>query len=212
MASTWCSQGRRRGASGAAQGLGNGRAGAGREPGVLWGDSGGSHTCSLTAPVCRGWGLPAPRCTHPGCWALAGFMGGMLLFGSSSLCLLSVACGRQGQVTRVTARRARPRAAAVGGLGTMLAQKGRVPKGWARKGAGTSLGEELEASLSASPSPLFPLHLCLPPPLPPALCRHLIIYIKLTFAEFTQGSVIVFFHRFCITNHENGILSSLTNF
>lgn len=51
-----------------------------------------------------------------------------------------------------------------------------------------------------------------PPPFPWPLCRHLIIYIKLTFAEFTQGSVIVFFPWFCITNHENGILSSLTNF
>lgn len=214
MASTWWLQGRQTGASGAAQGLGNGGAEAGRELGVLGGDTGGSHTCSRTVPVCRGRGLSAPGCTHPGFWAPAGFMGGALLFGSCSLCLLSVACGRQGQVT-VTARRGRPRAAevaALGGLGTVLAQKGRVPKGWAREGAGTSLGEEVEASLSASLSPsLFPLHLCLPP-LPPALCRHLIIYIKLTFAEFTQGSVIVFFHRFCITNHENGILSSLTNF
>lgn len=35
----------------------------------------------------------------------------------------------------------------------------------------------------------FPLRALPPRP----LCRHLIIYIKLTFAEFTQGSVIVFF-------------------
>lgn len=39
-----------------------------------------------------------------------------------------------------------------------------------------------------------------------------IIYIKLTFGEFTLGSVIVFFHQFCIANRENGILSTLTNF
>lgn len=40
----------------------------------------------------------------------------------------------------------------------------------------------------------------------------LIIYIKLTFGEFTLGSVIVFFRQFCIANRENGILSTLTNF
>ncbi len=40
----------------------------------------------------------------------------------------------------------------------------------------------------------------------------LIIYIKLTFGEFTLGSVIVFFCQFCIANRENGILSTLTNF
>lgn len=40
----------------------------------------------------------------------------------------------------------------------------------------------------------------------------LIIYIKLTFAEFTLGSVIVFFPQFCITNRENGISSTLTKF
>lgn len=40
----------------------------------------------------------------------------------------------------------------------------------------------------------------------------LIIYIKLTFGEFTLGSVIVFFLQFCIANRENGILSTLTNF
>lgn len=39
-----------------------------------------------------------------------------------------------------------------------------------------------------------------------------IIYIKLTFGEFTLGSVIVFFRQFCIANRENGILSTLTNF
>lgn len=40
----------------------------------------------------------------------------------------------------------------------------------------------------------------------------LIIYIKLTFGEFTLGSVIVFFRQFCIADRENGILSTLTNF
>lgn len=39
-----------------------------------------------------------------------------------------------------------------------------------------------------------------------------IIYIKLTFGEFTLGSVIVFFRQFRIANRENGILSTLTNF
>lgn len=101
---------------------------------------------------------------------------------------------------------------ALGGSGHCVGAEGSGPRMLGLGGAGMSLSEEVGASFSASLSPsLFPLHLCLPP-LPPALCRHLIIYIKLTFAEFTQGSVIVFFHWFCITNHENGILSSLTNF
>lgn len=139
----------------------------------------------------------------------------MPLFCSSSLCLPGAACGRQGQVTPAMSMRSQPRAVVCQpweALGTVLVQKDQVPECWAQGGAGMSLSEEVGASFSASLSPsLFPLHLCLPP-LPPALCRHLIIYIKLTFAEFTQGSVIVFFHWFCITNHENGILSSLTNF
>lgn len=64
MASTWCLQGRQTGVSGAAQGLGNGGAEAGRELGVLGGDTGGSHTCSRTAPVC-GVGVcqPLGACT-----------------------------------------------------------------------------------------------------------------------------------------------------
>lgn len=151
--------------------------------------------------------------------------GGMLLFCKNSLCWLLLfvglleagaghLCHNPGMV-----QRSQPRAMAVeamGDSGHRVGSERSGPKGLGPRRCshvtGWEAAEEVEASFSVSPSPsLFPLHLCLPP-LPPALCRHLIIYIKLTFAEFTQGSVIVFFHRFCITNHENGILSSLTNF
>lgn len=225
MASTWCSQGRWRRASRAAWGLGNRGADTGRQPGGLEGDTGGSCTCSFAATPCRGRGLTVPQCKLrvlgffriyvEACYCFARIL--------CAGCSLLLACWRQGQVTCVTTP-AWHEGPSPGQWrwqpweirGTVLAQKGQVLKGWDWEGAGSSLGERLLKKLK----PLFlslPLLLSFPsisacPPLPPALCRHLIIYIKLTFAEFTQGSVIVFFHRFCITNHENGILSSLTNF
>lgn len=80
-----------------------------------------------------------------------------------------------------------------------------------REDAPLSLALSVRPSVSRCPSEFGSLSFSEPSLFRP-LCRHLIIYIKLTFAEFTQGSVIVFFPWFCITNHENGILSSLTNF
>lgn len=160
MASTWCSQGRRRGARRAARGPGNGGAVAGRQPGGLGSETGGSRTCSRAAALCRGRGPTVPQCKPwvlgscriyvEACYCFAGIL--------CAGCLLLLACWRQGQVTRVKTP-APHRGPSPGQWrwqpwetrGTALAQKGRVPKGWDWESAGTSLCERLLKKLK----PLF---------------------------------------------------------
>lgn len=214
MASTWCWQGRCRRANGAAWVLHNSRA---QQEGSQW-DLG--LTLRALAPAVT-WSLCGwvrvwqPLSVQPGCWALLGFMGRHAIVWQQFFVPAWGGVWEAGSGHSCHEHEVPTQGSGVptlGGCGHCVGAEGSVPKCWAQGGAGMSLSEDVGAPFSVSPSPsLFPLHLCLPP-LPPALCRHLIIYIKLTFAEFTQGSVIVFFHRFCITNHENGILSSLTNF